>query len=110
MDATRDKVVIAQMRAYEGNGMDVSNERFFRRSLLVEAGSRPVPDHVRRKAMDAIDNMGTRGQIRLIDEKGSLSPMVSISPGLTPITHHKGHQSHLAMPEMAQDDFGRDCA
>ena len=114
MDAVSHKETTAQIRLYSQNpnaAPKLFNEPPKESPTLVQRG--PIPDDVKRQAMDAVSNKETTAQIRLVKDNGSMSPTPSPNKESTKAAekiaqmHRAGQDPDTVQNAMTKDGFGR---
>ena len=114
MDAVSHQETTAQIRLYSNNP-DAAPKSFNEPSkeppARVQRG--PIPDDVKRQAMDAVAHKETTAQIRLVKDNGSLSPTPTPNKESTKAAekiaqmHRDGQGVDTVQDAATKDGFGR---
>ena len=113
MDEVNGRASTAQIRAYPGSGSPVSPATPFTYTDPATPLIHPIPESVKRQAMDAMKDPVVRAQIRLLQDTGYTSPSWMLTCGHGPHAEKIARLYDLGLGtdsihrEITQDGFGR---
>ena len=114
MDAVSHKETTAMIRAMNANTAPVSHGDLFTHSKPPVPENRPIPDEVKRQAMDAVSHAETKAQIRLVKDTGDVKAPITPGRGTDYIAakiaqlHKTGQEADATHKKMTQDHFGKE--
>ena len=113
MDAVAHKETTAQIRALTRQ-TEASEANLFTHAQTPGPENRPIPDAVKRQALDAVSHRETAAHIRLVRDTGDVTAPNTPSRGTDQVAgkvarlHHEGHGLDTTHKRVTQDGFGRE--
>lgn len=115
MDAVSHKETTDMIRSFKGSGADVSQSyTTFTHAPEPKAEVRPIPDEVKKQAMDAVSHPETQAQIRLVRDNGAVTAPLTPARDTDRIAdkvaqmHKSGKDVDMTQRAMTKDNFGRE--
>ncbi len=116
MDAVSHKETTDMIRSFKGSGADVSEvyTTTFTHARELKPEVHPIPDEVKKQAMDAINHPETKAQIRLVKDNGAVTAPLTPGRDTDRIAekvaqlHKSGQDVDMTQRAMSKDNFGRE--
>ena len=115
-EAVNQNASTEQIRAFPTSGTPVSPAKPFTYTDPAAPFVHPIPEHVKRKSMDVLNDPVVRAQIRLLEDTGYTSPPMMLPYARGPHAekiarlHEMGLGTDSIQWEITRDDLGRSYA